>query len=107
MVSVGCFFCVAWFVALKCPLQPMLLRNISLEDLRFMRYLLDSCQLTRGFIIYLPPSSKVLGQLGMWGLLINGIQAALLEHVDMSAASWNRVTGGPYLPQQLTISLRL
>jgi len=28
----------------------------------------------------------------MWGTLINGIQAASLEHVDMTTASWNGAT---------------
>ncbi|KAG6869232.1 hypothetical protein C0993_009096 [Termitomyces sp. T159_Od127] len=35
---------------------------------------------------------KVVGQLGMWGTLINGIQAAGLEHGAMKLASWNRMT---------------
>lgn len=35
---------------------------------------------------------QVVGQLGMWGALINGIQAAGLEHVAMTHASWNGAT---------------
>ena len=38
------------------------------------------------------PLYEVVGQLGMWGVLINGIQAAGLEHHDMTTASWNGVT---------------
>lgn len=38
------------------------------------------------------PLYEVVGQLGMWGVLINGIQAAGLEHKDMTTASWNGVT---------------
>jgi hypothetical protein len=30
----------------------------------------------------------------MWGTLINGIQAASLEHVAMTTASWNGATSG-------------
>lgn len=36
--------------------------------------------------------SQVVGQLGMWGTLINGIQASALEHYDMTQASWNGAT---------------
>ena len=38
------------------------------------------------------PLYEVVGQLGMWGVLINGIQAAGLEHHDMTTASWNGAT---------------
>jgi len=46
---------------------------------------------------------KVVGQLGMWGTLINGIQAASLEHVDMTNASWNGATSEPLFRPQLII----
>ena len=38
------------------------------------------------------PLYEVVGQLGMWGTLINGIQAAGLEHKAMRTASWNGTT---------------
>ena len=38
------------------------------------------------------PLYEVVGQLGMWGTLINGIQAAGLEHKAMTLASWNGAT---------------
>ncbi|KAF8074897.1 DUF914-domain-containing protein [Lyophyllum atratum] len=38
--------------------------------------------------------NKVVGQLGLYGTLINGIQAAGLEHNGMKLASWNRMTIG-------------
>ena len=38
------------------------------------------------------PLYEVVGQLGMWGVLINGIQAAGLEHKAMTTASWNGAT---------------
>jgi hypothetical protein len=43
----------------------------------------------------------------MWGTLINGIQAASLEHVDMTTASWNGATSEQslYNLQQMTKSL--
>ena len=39
-----------------------------------------------------PFSPKVVGQLGMWGFLINGIQAAALEHKGMKTVTWNGAT---------------
>ena len=38
-------------------------------------------------------SAKVVGQLGMWGFLISGIQSAALEHKGMKTATWNGATG--------------
>lgn len=35
------------------------------------------------------PLYQVVGQLGMWGVLINGIQAAALEHEGIRTAPWN------------------
>ena len=35
------------------------------------------------------PLYEVVGQLGMWGVIINGIQAAGLEHQGMRTATWN------------------
>lgn len=39
------------------------------------------------------PLYEVVGQLGMWGTLINGVQAAALEHDGMVTATWNGTTG--------------
>ncbi|KAI6142036.1 hypothetical protein EDD17DRAFT_1902364 [Pisolithus thermaeus] len=44
---------------------------------------------TEEFFVKRPPLYEVIGQLGMWGTLINGIQASALEHHDMTLASWN------------------
>ncbi|KAF7370715.1 hypothetical protein MSAN_00704700 [Mycena sanguinolenta] len=38
--------------------------------------------------------TKVVGQLGMWGTIICGIQAAGLEHDAMHTATWNGATVG-------------
>jgi len=40
------------------------------------------------------PLYEVVGQLGMWGTLINGIQAAGLEHKDMKLVTWNGAVAG-------------
>ena len=45
------------------------------------------------FFVRRSPLYEVVGQLGMWGTLINGIQAAGLEYKDMMAAPWNGPIG--------------
>lgn len=49
---------------------------------------------TEEFFVRKRPFYEVVGQLGMWGVLINGIQAAALEHNGMKTASWNGATIG-------------
>ncbi|KAI9464200.1 hypothetical protein HD554DRAFT_1281605 [Boletus coccyginus] len=49
---------------------------------------------TEEFLVRKRPLYEVVGQLGMWGTLINGIQASALEHYDMTQASWNGATIG-------------
>jgi len=49
---------------------------------------------TEEFFVRRSPLYEVVGQLGMWGTIINGIQAAGLEHNDMKTASWNGATIG-------------
>jgi solute carrier family 35, member F1/2 len=43
------------------------------------------------------PLYEVVGQLGMWGFLICGTQAAALEHEAMRNASWNGGTVGLFI----------
>ena len=45
------------------------------------------------FFVRQSPLYEVVGQLGMWGTLINGIQAAGLEHNGMKTATWNGAVG--------------
>ncbi|KIK99792.1 hypothetical protein PAXRUDRAFT_432759 [Paxillus rubicundulus Ve08.2h10] len=49
---------------------------------------------TEEFFVRKRPLYEVVGQLGMWGTLVNGIQASALEHYDMTKASWNGATIG-------------
>ncbi|KAG6854262.1 hypothetical protein C0991_008955 [Blastosporella zonata] len=49
---------------------------------------------TEEFFVRKRPLYEVVGQLGLYGTLINGIQAAALEHNDMKHASWNGMTIG-------------
>ncbi|KAF5383522.1 hypothetical protein D9615_003591 [Tricholomella constricta] len=46
------------------------------------------------FLVRKRPLYEVVGQLGMYATLINGIQAAGLEHNGMKLASWNGMTIG-------------
>jgi solute carrier family 35 protein F1/2 len=44
---------------------------------------------TEEFFVRRSPLYEVVGQLGMWGVLINGIQASSLEHNGMKTANWD------------------
>jgi len=75
----------------------MLLKNFLLEDLHSMRYFPVAYNFDIESLFYHLLPSKVIGQLGMWGLLISGIQAALIEYADMHTTSWNGATSEPSL----------
>jgi len=45
------------------------------------------------FFVRQSPLYEVVGQLGMWATLINGIQAAALEHKNMRDVTWNGPVG--------------
>lgn len=49
---------------------------------------------TEEFFVRRSPLYEVVGQLGMWGTVISGIQSASLEHVAMHTAHWNGATVG-------------
>ncbi|KAJ7066741.1 solute carrier family 35 member SLC35F1/F2/F6 [Mycena amicta] len=49
---------------------------------------------TEEWLVRKRPLYEVVGQLGLWGFLICGAQAAGLEHNDMKTASWNGATAG-------------
>lgn len=44
---------------------------------------------TEEFLVRQSPLYEVLGQLGMWGMIINGVQASILEHKKMRVSPWN------------------
>jgi len=46
------------------------------------------------FFVRQSPLYEVVGQLGMWGTIINGIQAAGLEHQGIRDAPWNGSIAG-------------
>lgn len=43
---------------------------------------------TEEFFVRKRPLYEVIGQMGLWGFLINGIQASALEHKDMRVVPW-------------------
>jgi len=49
---------------------------------------------TEEFFVRRSPLYEVIGQLGMWGTIINGCQAAGLEHALIPQANWNGATVG-------------
>ncbi|KAF9235620.1 solute carrier family 35 member SLC35F1/F2/F6 [Melanogaster broomeanus] len=49
---------------------------------------------TEEFFVRHSPLYEVVGQLGMWGVLVGGIQASALEHELMRVAPWNSATIG-------------
>jgi solute carrier family 35 protein F1/2 len=54
---------------------------------------------TEEFLVRRSPLYEVLGQLGMWGMIVSGVQASILEHKKMRMSTWdgtNRVF--PRLP---------
>ena len=52
------------------------------------------------FFVRQSPLYEVVGQLGMWGTIINTVQAAALEHKGMSVVPWNGAIGefNPFRP---------
>ena len=67
---------------------------ISLVRLR--RRLLTSVSLANAleeFFVRQSPLYEVVGQLGMWGTLINTVQGAALEHKGMREVPWNGPIG--------------
>jgi len=49
---------------------------------------------TEEFFVRKRPLYEVVGQLGMWGFVISGIQASALEHKGMKTATWDGATVG-------------
>jgi solute carrier family 35 protein F1/2 len=56
--------------------------------------MLREANATEEFFVRRRPLYEVVGQMGLWGTLINGIQAAGLEHNAMKQAVWNGATIG-------------
>lgn len=46
------------------------------------------------FLVSERPLYEVLGQLGLWGMCINGVQAAIFDRQSFQTATWNGAVGG-------------
>ncbi|KAH8706010.1 DUF914 domain membrane protein [Talaromyces proteolyticus] len=46
------------------------------------------------FMVSKRPMYEVIGQMGFWGMLINGVQCAIFERSDFQGATWNGKVGG-------------
>lgn len=44
---------------------------------------------TEEFFVRKRPLYEVVGQLGMWGMIINGVQASIIEHHKMKEVTWS------------------
>jgi solute carrier family 35 protein F1/2 len=44
---------------------------------------------TEEFFVRRRPLYEVVGQLGMWGVIISGIQASIIEHRAMKEVTWS------------------
>ena len=53
------------------------------------------------------PLYEVLGQLGMWGMIVTGVQASILEHKKMRESTWNSTNRllPPFLFRRLELTL--
>jgi len=80
-----------------CSVEPPCTESVSAIFLvRVRRRPLTSVSLANAaeeFFVRQSPLYEVVGQLGMWGTVINSIQAAGLEHKGMRHATWSGATG--------------
>ncbi|KAK5088795.1 hypothetical protein LTR05_003017 [Lithohypha guttulata] len=51
------------------------------------------------------PLYEVIGQLGFWGIIINGVQAAIFDRSSFRTATWNSKVGGYLTGYTLILSL--
>ena len=57
------------------------------------------------FLVSKRPLYEVVGQLGFWGMLINGAQAGIFDRNSFRTATWNGKVGGYLVGYTLCISL--
>ena len=51
------------------------------------------------------PLYEVIGQLGFWGMIINGVQAGIFDRQSFQAATWNAKVGGYLTGYTLILSI--
>lgn len=57
------------------------------------------------FLVSKRPLYEVVGQLGFWGMIINGVQAAIFDRGDFQTAVWNGAVGGWLTGYTLALTL--
>ena len=57
------------------------------------------------FMLSERPLYEVVGQLGQWGMIINGVQAAIFDRGSFQSAVWNSAVGGYLTGYTLALSL--
>ena len=60
---------------------------------------------TEEFLVSKRPLYEVVGQLGFWGMLINGTQAGIFDRNSFSTARWNGKVGGYLTGYTLILTL--
>ena len=51
------------------------------------------------------PLYEVVGQIGFWGMIINGVQAAIFDRTSWQEATWNGAVGGYITGYTLALTL--
>lgn len=62
---------------------------------------------TEEFFVRRRPLYEVVGQLGMWGVIINGVQASIIEHHKMKEVTWSGRNSMQTLPSYRIFTLML
>lgn len=57
------------------------------------------------FLVSKRPLYEVVGQLGFWGMIINGVQAGIFDRESFQSAIWNGAVGGYLTGYTLALSL--
>ncbi|KAA6411256.1 MAG: DUF914 domain membrane [Lasallia pustulata] len=57
------------------------------------------------FLVSKRPLYEVVGQLGFWGMLINGTQAGIFDRASFRSASWNGAVGGYLVGYTLCLAI--
>lgn len=55
------------------------------------------------FLVSKKPLYEVIGQIGMWGMIINGTQTAIFDRKDFSTINWDGKTGGYIVGYSLSL----
>lgn len=57
------------------------------------------------FLVSKRPLYEVVGQMGLWGMLINGVQAAIFDRASFRAATWDGQVGAYLVGYTLCLAL--